>query len=99
MTKVRPTADGAHSSVVLKRRLDVLDGIAFGWPELAREVAEGDVIDVVAQLRSRRFGGIESLQLEIRDAAASGHHAEARRILEAAPVAVGPGATVGLATA
>jgi hypothetical protein len=84
---------------VLKRRLDVLDGIAFGWPELAHEVAEGDVIDVVAQLRSRRFGGIESLQLEIRDAAASGHHAESRAILEAVPVAIGPGATVGLAPA
>jgi hypothetical protein len=71
----------------------------FGWPELAGEVAEGDVIDVVAQLRSRRFGGIESLQLEIRDAAASGHHAEARAILESLAVAVGPGVALGVATA
>jgi single-stranded-DNA-specific exonuclease len=94
VTKVRE-AGGGHTQLVLKRRLDVLDGIAFGWPELAREVAEGDVIDVVAQLRSRRFGGIESLQLEIRDAAPTGHHAEARAILEAVPVGVGPGAVVG----
>ena len=71
VTKVRE-AGGGHTQLVLKRRLDVLDGIAFGWPELSREVHEGDVIDVVAQLRSRRFGGIESLQLEIRDAALSG---------------------------
>jgi single-stranded-DNA-specific exonuclease len=99
VTKVRQTGDGGHTSLVLKRRLDVLDGIAFGWPELSREVAEGDVIDVVAQLRSRRFGGIESLQLEIRDAAPTGHHAEARAILEAVEVATGPGAAVGLATA
>ncbi|HJP88142.1 MAG TPA: single-stranded-DNA-specific exonuclease RecJ [Candidatus Limnocylindrales bacterium] len=99
VTKVRQTGDGGHTSLVLKRRLDVLDGIAFGWPELSQEVAEGDVIDVVAQLRSRRFGGIESLQLEIRDAAPSGHHPEARAILDAAPVAVGPGAAVGLAPA
>jgi single-stranded-DNA-specific exonuclease len=98
VTKVRE-AGGGHTQLVLKRRLDVLDGIAFGWPELSREVAEGDVIDVVAQLRSRRFGGIESLQLEIRDAATSGHHAEARAILETVAVAVGPGAVVGLATA
>ncbi len=98
VTKVRE-AGGGHTQLVLKRRLDVLDGIAFGWPELSREVAEGDVIDVVAQLRSRRFGGIESLQLDIRDAAPSGHHAEARALLEAAPVAVGPGAVVGLAPA
>ena len=92
-------ADGGHSQLVLKRRLDVLDGIAFGWPELAGQVAEGDVIDVVAQLRSRRFGGIESLQLEIRDAAPSGSHPEARVLLEAVPVGVGPGPTVAHAPA
>jgi single-stranded-DNA-specific exonuclease len=96
VTKVRE-AGGGHTQLVLKRRLDVLDGIAFGWPELARDVVEGDVIDVVAQLRSRRFGGIESLQLEIRDAAASGHHAESRLILDAVPVAVGPGAIISAA--
>jgi single-stranded-DNA-specific exonuclease len=92
-------ADGGHSQLVLKRRLDVLDGIAFGWPELSHEVAEGDSIDVVAQLRSRRFGGIESLQLEIRDAAPSGVHPEARSILDAAPVPVGPGPAVQAAPA
>jgi single-stranded-DNA-specific exonuclease len=98
VTRVRE-ADGGHTQLVLKRRLDVLDGIAFGWAELAREVAEGDTIDVVAQLRSRRFGGIESLQLEIRDAAPSGHHPEARAALQAVPIPVGPGPTVELAPA
>jgi single-stranded-DNA-specific exonuclease len=92
-------ADGGHTQLVLRRRLDVLDGIAFGWPELAAQVAEGDVIDVVAQLRSRRFGGIESLQLEIRDAAPSGLHPEARALLEAVPVGLGPGPTVAPAPA
>ena len=92
-------ADGGHSQLVLKRRLDVLDGIAFGWPELSREVAEGDSIDVVARLMSRRFGGIESLQLDIRDAAPSGSHPDALAILGAEPVPVGPGPTVELASA
>jgi single-stranded-DNA-specific exonuclease len=92
-------ADGGHSQLVLKRRLDVVDGIAFGWPELSNAVAEGDVIDVVARLMSRRFGGIESLQLDIRDAAPSGSHAEARLILDADPVPVGPGPSVELAPA
>jgi single-stranded-DNA-specific exonuclease len=87
-------ADGGHTQLVLRRRLDVVDGIAFGWQELAGQVAEGDVIDVVAQLRSRRFGGIESLQLEIRDAAPSGSHPEARALLDAMPVGVGPGPTL-----
>ncbi len=99
VTRVREAGGGGHTQLTLKRKLDVLDGIAFGWPELAREVHEGDVIDVVAQLRSRRFGGIESLQLDIRDAAPSGFHPETRAMLEAVPIAVGPGAPVGVATA
>lgn len=61
-----------HTSFTLRRDRDVLDGIAFGRPELADLVAEGDRIDVVAQLSSRRFGGFESLQLEIRDVATAG---------------------------
>jgi hypothetical protein len=91
ITRVRE-ANGGHTQLVLRRDRDVLDGIAFGWPELAAQVAEGERIDIVAALRSRRFGGFESLQLEVRDAAPSGFHPEARAILEARPMAVGPGA-------
>ncbi|HJW22906.1 MAG TPA: single-stranded-DNA-specific exonuclease RecJ [Candidatus Limnocylindrales bacterium] len=65
-------ASGGHSQIVLKRERDVLDGIAFGWAELSSVVREGDRLDVVARLASRRFGGFESLQLEIRDAAPAG---------------------------
>ena len=90
VTRVRE-ASGGHTQLVLKRRLDVLDGIAFGWPELATAVAEGDRVDVLARIMSRRFGGIESLQLEVRDMAPSGHHPEAAAILDGALVAVGPG--------
>ena len=84
-------ATGGHTQLVLKRERDVLDGIAFGWPELATLVDPGDRIDVVGRVSSRRFGGLESLQLEIRDAAPSGSHPDARAILERMPVAVGPG--------
>jgi hypothetical protein len=35
-------------------------------------VHEGDVVDVVARLTSRSFGGYESLQLDIRDVATAG---------------------------
>jgi single-stranded-DNA-specific exonuclease len=65
-------ASGGHSQLVLRRERDVLDGIAFGWPELSSLVHEGDGVDVVARLASRRFGGFESLQLEIQDAAPAG---------------------------
>ncbi|MEO8208644.1 MAG: hypothetical protein ABI598_06385, partial [Chloroflexota bacterium] len=69
-------ASGGHTQLVLKRRLDVLDGIAFGWPELAGQLAVGDRVDVVARLVSRRFGGIESLQLDVRDVALAGPAAD-----------------------
>ncbi|HEX5241379.1 MAG TPA: single-stranded-DNA-specific exonuclease RecJ [Candidatus Limnocylindrales bacterium] len=84
-------ASGGHSQLVLRRDRDVLDGIAFGWPELAGLVYEGDRIDVVARLASRRFGGIESLQLELRDAAPAGSQRPAARPPVAVAVAPGPG--------
>ncbi len=87
-------AGGGHTQLVLKRRLDVLDGIAFGWPELATQVTAGDRVDVVARLISRRFGGVESLQLDIRDVAPSGLHPDALEPNRIQPVAVGPGPAV-----
>ncbi len=86
-------ATGGHTQLVLKRDRDVLDGIAFGWPELATLVVPGDRIDVVGRVSSRRFGGLESLQLEIRDAAHSGSQPGARAILDRVPLAVGPGSS------
>ena len=79
-TRVRP-ATGGHSQLTLKRRLDVLDGIAFGRSDIAEVVHEGDRLDVVARVISRRFGGFESLQLEIRDVATSGTHPETAALL------------------
>ncbi len=81
VTRVRAAA-GGHSQLTLRRERDVLDGIAFGRPDIAEVVSEGDRLDVVARLTSRRFGGFESLQLDIRDVATSGSHAEAATILE-----------------
>ncbi|MEK6720566.1 MAG: single-stranded-DNA-specific exonuclease RecJ [Chloroflexota bacterium] len=90
-TRVRP-ATGGHTQFTLRRRLDVLDGIAFGRADLADTVQAGSQIDIVARLSSRRFGGFESLQLDIRDAAGVGHIAGLTAEQAARPlVAVGPG--------
>lgn len=94
VTRVRE-ASGGHTQLVLKRRLDVLDGIAFGWPELAGLVKEGDRVDVLARLVSRRFGGIESLQLDIRDVAPAGHGLPGEIGGSRDLVAVGPGLAMG----
>lgn len=92
-------AGGGHTQLVLRRERDVLDGIAFGWPELSRLVNEGDRLDIVARLVSRRFGGIESLQLDIRDAAPAGYHAETQAILGLPAVAGAPTPVAELAPA
>jgi single-stranded-DNA-specific exonuclease len=88
VTRVR-AATGGHTQLTLRRVLDVVDGIAFDRPDLAESLSEGDRIDVVGRLASRRFGGLESLQVEIRDVAPSGSHPEAAAILAMTQVAIG----------
>ena len=93
-TRVR-AASGGHTQMTLRRTRDVLDGIAFGRADLAETVAQGDRLDIVARLMSRRFGGFESLQLDVRDGAVEGHLA--RLMADAAPrnpVTMGPGAAL-----
>lgn len=77
-------ANGGHTQLVLRRGRDVLDGIAFGRADLAASLSEGDRVDVVARLASRSFGGLETLQLEVRDVAPSGSHPRAAAVLERA---------------
>jgi len=80
-SRVREVA-GGHTSLVLRRDRDVLDAIAFQRPDLALSIADGDRVDVLARVASRSFGGVESLQLEVRDVAPASWHAEIPAILE-----------------
>jgi single-stranded-DNA-specific exonuclease len=80
VARVRAAA-GGHAQLVLRRSLDVIDGIAFGRSDLAVDLAVGDRVDVVARLASRVFGGLETLQLEVRDVAPSGSHPRAAAVL------------------
>jgi single-stranded-DNA-specific exonuclease len=69
--RVRP-ASGGNTQLVLRRKRDVVDGVAFRRPDLAAMLHEGDRIDVVARVASRKFGGFESIQLEVIDVAPEG---------------------------
>ena len=73
---------GGHTSLVLRRERDVLDAIAFQRPDLAASIGDGDRVDVLARVASRTFGGVESLQLEVRDVAPASWHPEVPGILE-----------------
>jgi single-stranded-DNA-specific exonuclease len=71
VSRVRPAA-GGHTQLVLRRSKDVLDAIAFRRADLAESLHEGDRIDVVARAASRRFGGFETIQLEVIDVSEEG---------------------------
>jgi single-stranded-DNA-specific exonuclease len=73
------SANGGHTQMTLRKGAEVLDGICFGRADLVGAIGEGDVVDVAARLSSRRYGGMETLQLEIRDLAPAGHLAAMRR--------------------
>lgn len=101
VTRVR-AASGGHAQLTLRRRTDVIDAIAFDRGDLVESVREGDVLDIVARVVSRTFGGYESLQLEVRDVATAGtvRPGAARIAPDVAPdvspdVAPGPPALVG----
>ena len=66
------SATGGHTQLVLGRGRDVLDAVAFRRPDLATSLREGDRIDIVAHAASRRFGGFESIQLNVLDVATAG---------------------------
>jgi single-stranded-DNA-specific exonuclease len=66
------SASGGHTQLVLRRSRDVMDAVAFRRADLATALHDGDLIDIVARPASRRFGGYESIQLEVIDVAASG---------------------------
>jgi single-stranded-DNA-specific exonuclease len=74
VTRVR-AASGGHTQLTLRKRVDVLDGIAFGRADLADDLREGDRLDIVGRIATRRYGGYESMQREIRDVALAGHAA------------------------
>ena len=65
-------ATGGHTQLTLRKGREVLDGIAFDRSDLA-ELAPETPVDLVGHLDSRTFGGFESLQIEIVDAAPAGH--------------------------
>ena len=70
VSRARPAA-GGHTQLTLRKGREVLDGIAFDRPDLA-EIAPETPVDLVGHLGSRTFGGFESLQIEVVDAAPSG---------------------------
>jgi single-stranded-DNA-specific exonuclease len=95
VARVRP-ANGGHTQLTLRKGADVIDAICFGRADLAGMLAEGVSVDVAARLSSRRFSGLETLQLEIRDVAPAGHLAALRAASRASPEATDAAAALAV---
>ena len=72
-------AKGGHTQLVVGRSRDVLDAVAFRRSDLPAMLREGDRVDVVALASSRKFGGFESIQLQVIDVAAEGTQAAVKK--------------------
>ncbi len=68
VTRIRAAA-GGHAQLTLRRDVDVVDGIAFDRGDLVGALHEGDRVDVAGHLVTRRYGGLESLQVVVLDVA------------------------------
>ena len=92
------SASGGHTQLVLRRSRDVVDAVAFRRPDLVAMLHEGDRIDVVARASSRRFGGFESIQLEVVDVSAEGEQGLPSPVEDASHVGSGMDGQVAVET-
>jgi len=65
---IRTLSEGKHIKLSLKEDNFVIDAIGFNLGNLAEEYRIGDKIDVVGSLEINQFNGIESLQINVKDA-------------------------------
>jgi single-stranded-DNA-specific exonuclease len=59
--------DQRHLKLKLKQKGKVFDAIAFGQGHLAKDLKQGNLIDVAFTIEVNQFNGIKSLQLKIKD--------------------------------
>ncbi len=64
---IRTLSEGKHLKMTLKSNNIIMDAIGFNLGELADEYIIGDKIDVAGALEINTYGGMESLQINIKD--------------------------------
>ena len=64
---IRTLSEGKHLKITLKNNNTIIDGIGFNLGELAEDYRIGDKVDVVGALEINSYGGLDSLQINIKD--------------------------------
>ncbi len=64
---IRTLSEGKHLKITLKSNNTIIDAIGFNLGNLAEEYRLGEKIDVVGSLEINSYGGMENLQINIKD--------------------------------
>ena len=64
---IRTLSEGKHLKMTLKSNNTAIDAIGFNLGELADEYIIGDKIDVAGALEINSYGGMDNLQINIKD--------------------------------
>ena len=67
INSIRTLSEGKHLKITVKSNNTIVDAIGFNLGELAEDYRIGDKIDVVGTLEINSYGGMESLQINIKD--------------------------------
>ena len=64
---IRALSEGKHLKLTLQDNNHIINAIGFNMGEMANEYIIGDKIDVVGVLEINTFGGVDSVQINLRD--------------------------------
>lgn len=64
---IRALSEGKHLKLTLQDNNNIINAIGFNMGELVNEFIIGDKIDVVGVLEINTYGGVESIQINLRD--------------------------------
>ena len=67
ISSIRALTEGKHIKLTLQSNNTYIDAIGFNLGYLAEEFIIGDRVDVVGSIEMNSFGGVESVQINLKD--------------------------------
>ena len=67
IASIRTLSEGKHLKISLRDGNEIINAIGFNLGELADEFLIGDKVDLVGTLELNCYGGVENIQINIRD--------------------------------
>ena len=67
ISSIRALTEGKHIKLTLQSNNTYIDAIGFNLGYLAEELIIGDRVDVVGSIEMNSFGGVESVQINLKD--------------------------------